>query len=308
MNVCSRTLTLLVAVFLVAISAFSQPEKGSSEIGLNGAVLIPHISPGDTTGLVDFSYGYYFRSHDLAGLNSITILSKNVQDVYLLGHYRHLFSTGNPKIFPFVGGGGGVNVFSSTGSSGHWALGSGEAGIKFYLNRRTALDLTYDLVYVNVKNGNFSQNSVSAITFGFTYSFGGKRATTEKPVDTMRPHAEPVSTPPIHAERPVAPPTPPSAQPSPQQGQLVQIAVLGLAVASKGSDGVEVLDVYRGSVADLAGIRPGDLIDGIDGKMIRNATQLAAELSDRAAGEKVRVAFMIRGYWQTEAIISARRT
>ncbi len=315
MNICFRILIGALAVFLLAVTAFSQPEKGSSDVGLNGAVLIPHTSPGDTIGLVDLTYGYYFRAHDLAGLNTVTIFSKNVQDVYVLGRYRHLFSTGNSKIFPFVGGGGGINVFSSTVSSvRHWGLGSAEAGLKFFTSRRTAFEVTYDLAYVNVKNGSFSQNSVSAVTFGFTYGFGGKRSETEQPVDTPRQDATPLGTPSVQGRarrglRPVAPQAPPPASPSPYQGELTQIAILGLAVSSKGSEGVVIVDVYGGSAADLKGIRPGDVINGIDGKPVKDAKQLAAELSGRAAGEEVRVAFMVRGYWQTEAtlVLGAQR-
>ncbi len=310
MNSGFRNLTLSLLLVVLAAPAFSQPTKGASELGLNGAVIIPDISPSDTTGLVDLSYGYYFRAHDLVGLNTITVLSKDVQDIYLLGRYRHLFSISTPRIFPFVGAGGGINVLASSGSpTSHWGLGSGEAGVKFFVSQRTAFEVAYDLLYVNVKDASFRQASFGAITFGFTYTFGGKKNTTERPVNGSPPSAAAVSTKSIQTEppnaepRPVAPSPPPSSQPSRYRGAAMQVAVLGLAVVSRGSEGAEVVEVVQGSVAGLAGLQPGDVINGIDGKTVRTPMELAAELSGRAAGEKVRLAFMARGLWQTERTV-----
>jgi len=78
---------------------------------------------------------------------------------------------------------------------------------------------------------------------------------------------------------------------------------LGLAVVPRGLEGAEIVEVVPGSVAEWAGLQPGDVINGIDGKTVRTPMELAAELSGRGTGEKVRLAYMVRGYWQTETAI-----
>ena len=42
------------------------------------------------------------------------------------------------------------------------------------------------------------------------------------------------------------------------------------------------------------------MINVADGKSIKSPMELAAELSDRKAGEKVRLGYLIRGMWQAE--------
>lgn len=83
----------------------------------------------------------------------------------------------------------------------------------------------------------------------------------------------------------------------------MQIAALGLATVSGRVEGAEIVEVVRGSVADWAGLQPGDVINGVEGKPVRNPMELTAELSGRAAGEKVRLTVMVRGYWQTETTL-----
>lgn len=296
---------MMLTVLVLVVPAFSQPEKGASEIGLNGAVIIPHVAPSDATGLIDLSYGYYFRTHDLVGLDSISVLSQNVQDVYVLGRYRHLFSTGNPMIFPFVGAGGGVNVLASSGSpTSHWALGSGEAGVKFFVSQRAAFDVAYDLFYVNINGASFSQASFSAVTFGFTYTFGGKKNVTATQASAPPSSAAPVKK---HAQTEAARPENssvapklPSAEASHRWDAATQVDILGLAVVSRGSEGAEIVQVLHGSVAEGAGLHAGDVINGVDGKTIGTPAELAAALSEKTAGAKVRLAFLVRGYWQSE--------
>ncbi len=56
-------------------------------------------------------------------------------------------------------------------------------------------------------------------------------------------------------------------------------------------------------MAALAGIHVGDVINAVDGKPVRTPMELAAELANRAAGDKIRVGFLIRGMWQTETVL-----
>lgn len=91
----------------------------------------------------------------------------------------------------------------------------------------------------------------------------------------------------------------------PRRGQaLLPVRGLGVEVSSSRSGlGAEVVQVVRGSVAELAGINIGDIINSVDGKSIRSPMELAAELSDRPAGSQAKVGFLVRGYWQTETVI-----
>jgi hypothetical protein len=176
MTIRVRILTLSLLMFALATCAVSQQAKGDSELGLNGSFSVPHSSPSDAFGVAQISYGYYFKGHDLLGVDTLAIINKDFKDVFLQGRYRHLFSMGNPKVYPFLGAAAGVNVASMTGSStSHNGLGTAEVGVKFFVSQKTAFELAYDFQYINVSGATFSENSQSVITFGFTHLFGGHR-------------------------------------------------------------------------------------------------------------------------------------
>ena len=187
-------------------------------------------------------------------------------------------------------------------ASGSTASQSGQAGafgggVQWRFSKRLSFRASADYVFTrhNILGGpSVTQNNVRA-SVGIVYSFGLKNA-SEGPVSAPPPSAKP-------EPRPVAPPPPPTVQPSHHRGAAMQVAVLGLAVVPRGSEGAEIVEVVRGSVAGWAGLQPGDVINGIDGKTIRTPMELAAELSDRGAGEKIRLAYMVRGYWQTETTL-----
>jgi hypothetical protein len=184
-----RVSAAFALVVALAIPAFSQAVKGDSELGLNGAVIITHQSPISTSGLAAVTYGYYFTNRDQLGFQNISIISggggsgTSVTD-YFLGDYIHLFPLGsNPKVAPFVGGAAGVLAMTSGGSSSATGGGSnsgtfianGQGGLKFYVSEKTAFEVAYQLLYEQQSGGTFASNSLSEITFGFTYSFGGPR-------------------------------------------------------------------------------------------------------------------------------------
>lgn len=151
----------------------------------------------------------------------------------------------------------------------------------------------YALTRHNILGGSsVTQNNVR-VSVGIVYSFGGRSGGERQ-----------VSAPPTHTEpRPIPPSAAPSAKPTYHQGASMQVAALGLALVSGRAEGAEIVEVVHGSVADWAGLQPGDVINGVDGKTIRTPMELAAELSGRSVGEKVRLAVMVRGYWQTETTL-----
>jgi PDZ domain len=102
---------------------------------------------------------------------------------------------------------------------------------------------------------------------GFVYSFGRMRETPPSPSTRISPTSMP-------------------------------IPMLGIiAVAARNESGAEIVQVLSSTVAPL---RVGDVINSVDDKPVHSATELAAQLSNRTAGTKVRLGYMVRGYWQSE--------
>jgi S1-C subfamily serine protease len=110
---------------------------------------------------------------------------------------------------------------------------------------------------------------------GIVYSFGG---------------AERVST----AQRQSAPRVSRAGMPIPS---LAIIAITG------NNPGAEVTDEAPNGVATLAGIHVGDVINAVDGKPVKTPMELAAALTNRPAGDKVRIGFLIRGQWQKDTMV-----
>ncbi len=112
---------------------------------------------------------------------------------------------------------------------------------------------------------------------GVTYHFGGRRHTTATGGDTT-PRTAPV--------------------------QGMKIAALDAMVVMGRSSGAEITDEAPNVVAALAGIHTGDVINAVDGNAVKTPTELAAELSNRHTGDKVRLGYLIHGTWQAETVVS----
>jgi hypothetical protein len=173
----------------VAAPAFAQQEKGDVELGLNGDVLFSHSSPLYSHGDVFVDLGYYVTSKNLVGISSETQIdhvngstgvsaSTNTSES-IYGHYRHLFSLkAHPVLFPYVGAyaGGNYDNQGTTSSDKKFLFaGQGEGGIKYFMSKKAAFEVAYNLLYVNYPNSNFQNRSFSDITFGLTYDFGKKK-------------------------------------------------------------------------------------------------------------------------------------
>jgi len=53
----------------------------------------------------------------------------------------------------------------------------------------------------------------------------------------------------------------------------------------------------------MTGLHLGDVINVVDGKPVNTPMELATELSNRSAGDKVRLGYMLNGAWQMEAVV-----
>lgn len=69
-------------------------------------------------------------------------------------------------------------------------------------------------------------------------------------------------------------------------------ALLGLEFTTSEQGGAEIVKIDPDSAADRAGLHVGNVINSVDGKRVRSATDLAAALSNRILGSKVRLSYM----------------
>jgi S1-C subfamily serine protease len=75
----------------------------------------------------------------------------------------------------------------------------------------------------------------------------------------------------------------------------MKIATLGITVTLGQNTGAEITDEATNGAAALAGLHPGDVINAVDGKPVKTPMELAAELSNRSAGDKVRIGYLLHG-------------
>ena len=72
-------------------------------------------------------------------------------------------------------------------------------------------------------------------------------------------------------------------------GQTIQRPWLGVSTGASTSGGAQVGDVVSGSPADRAGLAPGDVITGVDGKDVQEPDDIAAAIKDRKPGDSIEV-------------------
>lgn len=190
-------------------------------------------------------------------------------------------------------------VSGSLSESQDSVAGLAGGGVQFKVSGPWSVRASFDYVFTrhNILGGpSVTQNNYRA-GVGIVYSFGGRRA-VEAP-------AQP-SAPPVTAPRPAPSPQPSAPQPqstSRSTGAGMKIDALGVTVTLGRAGGAEITDEAPGGVAALAGLHRGDVINAVDGKPVKTPMELAAELANRPAGDKVRVGYMLHGEWQAEAVL-----
>jgi hypothetical protein len=191
-------------------------------------------------------------------------------------------------------------VSGSASESQDGAAGLAGGGVQFKVSGHWSIRASADYVFTrhNILGGpSVTQNNYRAGA-GIVYSFGGRHA--------AEPSAQPSAPPPVRTATPTPSPQPPAP---PQQstphitGSGMKLDALGVKVTLGRSAGAEITDEAPNGVAALAGLHPGDVINTVDGKPVRTPMELAAELTNHQAGDKVRLGFLIHGTWQTETVV-----
>ena len=200
---------------------------------------------------------------------------------------------------------------------------AGGGGLDYWFFRHIGLQLgPVDYFYTRHLNdfGLPSQNNFRAAA-GVAFRFGGELP----PSETRAPKAPKAESEshrswkrPWHKTRSAPPESQPTttqpSQPSTSQSAGVQppqplvnlpsrgmsINSLGVVVAPQEFDGARILEIVSGGVAEMASLKPGDLIKSVDGKAVRTPMELAAELSEKSG--KVRIG-ILRGTFATETTI-----
>jgi hypothetical protein len=225
----------------------------------------------------------YYKSYnvDLTALN-LGAVSAKVTDYSFAGGPR--INLKPIFIHALFGGdhlGASVPGFS-TSQDGMAGLAGG--GVQWKVSGPWSVRASVDYVFTrhNIFGGpSFTQNNYRA-SAGIVYSFG-MRHTTEQVASNQTPDAGPEN-----------PRTVPAG---------LKIPSLGVFVTLGRSQGALITDAAPNGLAQLGGIHIGDVINTVDGKAVKSPTELEAELAGKAAGDKVRLGFLIHGQWQTETVI-----
>lgn len=106
-------LSLLVA--LCSEPAFARQSKGDREIGLGGQFFYTHNATAGSLA-IEASFGYFLTARDYIGVevepNLVFTKLNGVRstqgEIFVKGSYRRLFGDRKGRVFPFVGGGAGV--------------------------------------------------------------------------------------------------------------------------------------------------------------------------------------------------------
>lgn len=220
-------------------------------------------------------------------------VSGSIRDFNLLFgprlHYKWAYAHALVGLDDF--GGSALGVSSTNGSVG----GATGAGAMFKITKHIGVEGGGDYFFTrhNLVGGSpITQNHFRAVA-GVVFTFGGTSGSVEQ---APRPEPAPRPVPaPVHSQRPA---------PAPRAtGAGMKIAALGIMVTLGEGQGADITEIAPNGVAALAGLHSGDVINVVDGKPVRTPMELAAELSSRAPGDKVRLGYLLHGQWQLETVV-----
>jgi S1-C subfamily serine protease len=150
-----------------------------------------------------------------------------------------------------------------------------------------------DYIYTHHLNSqNVPSQTAYRIAAGVAFRFGGDLNQQPKTAESKPKRSGKNQQPATVVYQPPATPT--------MTARGMSLPVLGVVVAPQEFDGAKVVDVVSGGVAQMASLKPGDLIRSVDGKVVKTPMELAAELSDKTG--KVRLG-ILRGDVAAETVV-----
>ena len=170
----------------------------------------------------------------------------------------------------------------------------GGGGVDYWFYRHIGVQLgPIDYIYTHHLNAeNVPSQTAYRIAAGVAFRFGGDLNEQPKPAAESRSHRGGNKQPATVVYQPPATPT--------MTARGMSIPALGVVVAPQEFDGAKIVDVITGGVAQMASLKPGDLIRSVDGKVVKTPMELAAELSDKTG--KVRLG-ILRGDVAAETVV-----
>jgi len=168
---------------------------------------------------------------------------------------------------------------------------AGGGGIDYWVLRHVGIRFgPADFIYTNhLSVDNVSSQNSYRVGGGIVFRFGRGAYVEPSPKSTRVPSGSQPS--PVAVRQPAAVSVP---------GRGMSIPALGVLVAPQEFDGAKILEIVPGGVAEMASMKPGDLIRSVDGKAVRTPMELAAELTDKSG--KVRIGLQ-RGDFATETVV-----
>ena len=255
--------------------------------GWDGSVNVPILRWLDAVG--DFSRSWKSESLDaLSCANFVGCGATATASVYMYGGGPQFTYRGFRNVEPFarviVGdarstlGASVSGVSGSVGVNSFFIAPGGGVDIRVVRSLwfRVGADWLHTNLNVDALGASVTVNGVRALG-GFKYSFGGNAPAPA----------------PLHSRS--------SAQTA--TVATMRIGALGIMASVGPAQGAVITEVFPNGVAALAALHPGDVITAVDGKPIKTPMELAAELSGRAAADKVRIGFSLHGQWQSETVV-----
>jgi hypothetical protein len=261
-------------------------------------------------------FGANYRTIAVQGLTSTSSTSVDValhDYSFLVGprvNFRPMFLHALFGLDHLSGTGSG---FAQSDNNFATAIGGGvQWRFSRYFALRTSAD--YMLTHHNIFGVTASQQNNFRASLGLVYQIGAAEHRAEvshhpAPAAVSKPVPSGTISPTISPSGTVAPSGSASASKTSSASRTisgvgtVSSSTLGV-VARTNATGAEIVQVTPGSVAEYAGLHPGDVVNAVDGKAIRNAQELEIELSNKAPGSTVELSYLIRGYWQTASTVT----
>lgn len=156
----------LVAIVAVPQAGYAQEARGDNEVQVQGSVSLATSSNETSFGSLDVKLGRFFTDRQQVGLEVTGfVFDRHKVAGYGGPFYRYNFSTG--KVVPYVGASVAA-LFGSFGN-GKGARVDGEAGVRYFLDRRTAFTVAGSTGY-SFDDSSFTKRLV--LLFGFSHLWG----------------------------------------------------------------------------------------------------------------------------------------